>query len=272
MRDNTAAIIAHKGFSLFETINPFSKKPEKWAKLFFPSIGETHAFAKKHARSDNENIWLHSPSWCGLATQEIPDFDNTGIATYIRDLVISSEGKMPHKLSKLANPHMAITGGYWDTPSVIAGLPLAARTRKRAKLPPRSIRLAFFMSAGIDSERMSALTAKITRAIWEYTIAGGAVDLHVAYIGLARRTSTGACGIAIETRVNVSDVASIALAISPAMYRTICGPLQTAFSESARDGIPPPQFSPLKGYLWIGGTLEAAIKAAEQTIKDLQIA
>lgn len=268
MRANTAAIHAHPSFTLFPAANNMGQ----WAKITFPSIPATHAFAKAHARTPNEQWNARDSNWLGLATQSREDFDRTGIATYIRDLVISSEGKMPHKLSRLANPHAAVTGGYWDTPSVLAGLPLSARTRKRAKLPPKNIKLAFFVSAGISAERMSALTAKITRAIWEYTIAGGAVDLRVAYCGCAEQSSLGAKGICIETHVNSSDVAAIALSISPAMYRTICGPLQTAFSESTSDGIYPPGNCPLPGYLWIGGSMEAAIKAAEQTIKELQIA
>ena len=265
MRDNTAAILAHPGFSLF------THKSEKWAKLAFPSIRACHEFAKKHARKPDVTGWFHSESWCGLETQSFADFDQTGIATYIRDLVSSTESKMPHRLTRLAEPRAAITGGYWDTPAVLAGIPLAARQRVRAKLPPKSVRLAFFMSAGLNSTEMSKLTAKITRAIWEYTLAGGAVDLKVAYIGLSRATSTGAKGIAIETAVNVSDIAAVALSLSPAMYRTICGPLQTAFSEYDQDPISPPQYCPLPGYLWIGGTLEAAIKAANETIKALQI-
>jgi hypothetical protein len=269
-RANTLAIIAAPEFSTFISSAP-QTKGEKWAKLFFPSLQRTHTFAKTHARIPNEQDWLHSPRWLGLRNQPIADFEETGIAIYIRDLVISTEATLPHHYTRLAQPRAAITGGFWDTPSVLANIPLAARTRIRAKLAPKQIRLAFFMSSGLNAERMSALTAKITHSIWEYIESGGAVDLQVAYVGRVKRAHLGCKGLIIETRVNTSDVASLALSLSPVMYRAICGPLQTAFSDSPQDAIPSPAHCPLPNYLWIGGSMEAAIKAAETTIKALAI-
>lgn len=240
----------------------------KWASVEFNSISEMHNFAKKYARTQNENMWL-SASWAGLETQTIEDFDKTGIAQESLRLTKAAQTKLPAKLSRLAEPHMAVTGGYWDTPSVLANLPLAARKRARTKLAPIDLRIAYVMSAGISAASMAPACAKITKAIWNYIQAGGAVTLRIADLGTMQDSQIE--GLAIITKVNCSDVAGLSLALSPVMSRLIGGPLQNAFSDRAGDMIGVCNACPLPGYLFIGGAMEAVHKAAETVIKQLQI-
>jgi|SRR6478736_1048448 len=267
MRANTQAINALPEYSTVETPQGV------YGKLSFSSTLHAHRIALEHARDTNSDIWHSGSIWEGLDKQKREDFDKTHIADYPLSLVKSESAKLPHKATRLSNPRAAVTGAVWNIPAVLANIPLSARTRQRAKLPPKAFKLGFFMSAGIDAETMGKLTARIARAIWDYTMAGGSASLTIAMCGNYRFvTSTGTKGLIVETKVNCSDIAGISLALSPAFFRTICGPLMTACSDARGDGIPCPQHSPLPAdYLWLGGIMDRAIEAAEQIIKELSI-
>lgn len=265
MRENTAAIIASPEFSLFPGADG-----QQWAKLRFSSSSHALQYSLKHGHTPNEG-WGDNSRWIGLETQSARDFWNTGIAQHSKTLVMQESGKLSDKPSRPGEFRPAITGGFWDTPSVIAGLPLAARTRVRTKLPPKQIKIALFMSAGVSAADMAKITAKIAHALWAYTIAGGSVTLDMTFCGLIRRSSTGAVGVAVETRINASDVASISAVLSPVWFRAVTGRLMTAVSDYPSDSIPPPQKNPIPGALWIGGSFEAALRAGDAVLKELAL-
>lgn len=271
MRQNTIDLRALPQFSTYDN------KGEKWGKLSFPSVRACHDASRTHARTSNESIWHGAGAeWLGLAKQSIPDFDKTGIATEPLRQLQDAQTKLPKQHTRLAQPHAAVTGGYWDTPSVLAGLPLSARTRKRAKLPPKDVKIAFFVSGGISAEAMAAITAKIAHAIWDYTLEGGAVNFSVAYCGQTHRSYSSHpteeySGFCVEFKVNCSDTATMALGLSPTMCRAVGYPLICALTEADRNGIPSPKGCPLPGYLWIGGVLRDALKAGDTVIQSLQI-
>lgn len=265
MRDNTAAIHAAPEFSVIDN------GKEKWGLLKFMNPGACHRFYKAHARTQNETVWTDSrASWIGLNEQSKESFHQSGVSDHCKTLVMAASGKLSDKPSRPGEFRPAVTGGFWDAPSVIAGLPLAARNRIRAKLPPKTIRVCLSMSAGVNAEDMAKITAKIAHAIWQYTIAGGAVTLDIAFAGKACASSK-ATGLIVQTRVNASDVAGLATVFSPVWFRAVAGPLMTAFSEEARDSIPIPRTCPLPGAIWIGGVLSDALKAGEQVLRELQL-
>src|SRR3954470_13259847 len=121
MRANTSAIQDLPGFSIIE-----HPKMGKWARVQFSSVRASHDASREFARTKNERAWSSAGSdWQGLGEQSLADFDRSGIAQKPLALVQSASAKMPKKATRMANPHAAMTGGYWDTPSVLAGLPLA---------------------------------------------------------------------------------------------------------------------------------------------------
>ena len=266
MRDNTSAIISSPEFSLFQSIDG-----QRWGKLRFESTGHCMAFSAQHARTSNEHSWGKNSDWVGLETQSVDSFWNSGIAEHSKNLVMQESGKLKDKPSRPGEFRATITGGFWDTPSVIAGLPLAARSRVRTKLPPKSLRIAIFMSAGVDAASMAKVTAKIAHALWQYTLAGGAVTLDVAYVGMLRASSTGAKALAVETRVNASDVASLSAALSPVWFRCVAGRLITATSDSPDDSIWPARKCPFPNTLWIGGSMGDALRAGDAVLKELAL-
>ena len=280
MRANTSALHAFPGLSIIEAtqegnnryFNSFSKGA-KWAKFVFPSVRACHEFARKHARTDNERWGLQSgnASWNGLGEQSIADFDATGVATHPRDLLLAASAKLPERRTRLAEPRAAVTGGFWDTPSVLANLPLSARTRHRTKLTPKTIRIAMSFSASVNPEHMAVQVARIAHAVRAYTLAGGAVDIRVAYMGGARQSSLGCVGSVWESHVNASDLAELSLGLSVAMFRAVCGPLMTAFSESSSDGISVPSICPIAGYASIAGPSGDSLRAIDAIIKSLEL-
>lgn len=260
-----SAVRNHPGYSEFQSPN-YPGKP--WGRILFPSTQAAIEFCLTHCNTRNEP-WGTDSAWIGLQKQTLADFHKTHIAEYALSLMQKALAGMPQIPQKAGRVSPTVTGASWDIPAVLAGLPLAARSRTRTRLPPKEIRLSFFMSAGVNSESMAPLTAKIAKAIWDYTVAGGAVSLHVAYCGLVR--SSPEQGLAVETRVNTSDSASLAAALSPVFFRGVTGRIMSGFSHYSSDSIPCPYKPPLPGYLWIGGPLEEAVKAAKAVIEELSI-
>jgi hypothetical protein len=248
----------------------YSHIPGQFARVLFPSTQSTIEFCLQYCNTDNERTWGTDSYWIGLNKQTLKSFHHSHIAEHSLSLMQKEQGKLPATLTKPGQVRASVTGGSWDIPAVLAGLPLSARQRQRTRLPPKEIRLAFFMSGGIDAESMAPLTAKIAHAIWQYTVAGGAVSLHIAFCGICRRTPEN--GLCVETRVNTADSASLAAALSPVFFRAVSGRIITAFSLTPDESIPPPQSNPLPGYLWIGGSMSAALDAAQKTIAELSIA
>lgn len=249
MRSNTSAILADPHFTLVDT-------PQgKWGKLTTSTPREMLTLCKQHARTPNEISWVRNSPWAGLGSQTSESLDATGIPEHSRDMLQKATAQLVRKPSKAGRVTPSIVGGSWSVPAVLANLPLAARSRARTKLPPLNIRLVCTYSASVDEARLSAIFAKLARAIWDYTLAGGAVDLRVYGIGFTRRTTTGAKGLICETRVPASDMSQLALALSPMFLRAVTGPLMTAFSDSPDDSImvPQPSDNPIPGSIYIGG-------------------
>jgi hypothetical protein len=267
MRANTRAIHALPEFSL--TQSPDGKT---WGRIRAP-IARIVQLCKDHACTRNEEGWTSSGSrWLGLRDQRREDFHATGVATYPLELVKATMATLPQKRSRFAEPRAAVTGAYWDVPSVLANLPLAARTRVRNKLPPKHYKIALSMSCNVDAEDMAKRVARLVSALWDYTKAGGVCTIDMAYLGRVRASSLAADGLIVQFTLNASDLSAAAVAISPAFFRAVAGPLMTAFSEHDGDSIPIPEKSPFDpSWLYIGGVGSASLDAFDKIAKELAL-
>lgn len=250
MRSNTQTLISDPRFSLVDT------PTGKWAKLSTINPREMLEFSRTLGRTTNERAWQSSGSkWQGLGLQSLASLDSTGIPEHARDAMNKAIAVLNRKPSRPGRIAPTMVGGTWSVPAVLANLPLAARSRLRTRLPPLRIHLVLAWSASVDEAALTPIFAKLARSIWDYTLSGGAVDLRVSCLGFARATSTKAKGLIAESRVPCSDISQLALALSPAFFRAVTGPLMTAFSDSSSDSImvPQPSDNPIPDSIYIGG-------------------
>lgn len=252
--------------------NPIEFAGRKYYLMHFPSVRAAHIAAKEYIRHDACS-WTSSPKWVGLPTQTIENWDSTGNCPEITNGVKAAIANLPEIRNRPGHIRPSVAGGYFCTPDVIAGIPTSARIRIRSKLQPINLRLAFSLGAGVDSEDMAPLSAKISRAIWNYTQAGGVVTLRVYKISTFSGISPdGYYGAVIETNVDCTDIAAVALALSPAFSRGITAPLSAALSPVKSDGLPVTQDRILgSGVYYITGPHGEAIRALENALAAMSI-
>lgn len=267
MRDNTRAILALPEFSSIE-----SPTGEKWG-LISATPARLLEIRKLHANTPNEQeVWGTDSEWLGLGTQPLHDALATGIAQYPLRLTRETIAAIPQKRSRFAEPRAAISGGFWDVPSVLANLPQSARTRVRNKLPPKHFKLILRFSAMVDPATMSKKLATLISAMWAYTQAGGVCRIDIAYGSRIRASEAGYAGLVCRFTLNASDLSACATAVSVAFFRAFRGPIATAFSDAPYDGLPPLTASPLPGYLFIGGeSASHAYAAFDKIAKELEL-
>jgi len=256
MRANTAAILADSRCAIGEFTTKARPTPHKWAHIRTQTPREMLALTAQHARSDNERAWPRGGTdWQGLGSQTPESLDASGIAEHARDALKNATAVLSRTPSRPGKVQPAIVGGSWSVPAVLANLPLAARARVRNRLPPVSLKLVLTWSASVDQNALTQTFAKLSHAIWAYTLAGGAVDLRVYALGFLHRSSVGAVGLIAESRVPATDISQLALGLSAPYFRAITGPLCTALSDEAQDSIMVPKESdnPIPGSIYIGG-------------------
>lgn len=270
MRENTQALRADSAFSVITGTDGL-----KWGKLVCSSPRDAHNFARKYARTPNESQWTTYPRWIGLDTQAFPDFEETGIAHYPRSQVEASKADLPASSFRPSQSRAAVTGALWDVPAVLANIPLAARTRVRTKIAPVNLKISFAYSGMIDEKEITPRIAKLARAIWGYTMKGGAVTLTVYNTCLfsgnyGKLFPSDIKGLIVETKVNAADVAALALATSPAFFRSIAAPLQSACSLQNGDMLYPHE-TPLPGVIQASGISQRIHEALDKAIEALRI-
>lgn len=229
MRDNTRAILASPEYSLMH-----NTQGKAYHLLKYPSVSAAHSATKLYARTANEKHGTDA-EFIGLGSQTCANLDATGKANKaLADLNAAlARLDVPHsRPGAIAN---TVTGGFWDVPSVLAGLPLAARSRIRTKLVPINLRLWIGYKADTDAEEISSVTAKLAKALRDYTLAGGVATLTV--INASHVEGALAQVACVETRVNVSDTNALAFALSPTFVRGISIPLRQALSTESHDGL-----------------------------------
>lgn len=269
MRQNTRDLIALPNYSQFA-----ETEKRQWSMLRFNSTKDLIEASAKYARTNNEILLsgVSDPHFAGIYPQTIPDLAETHIAKTALQKLETALAAFPDRKTRPGDFRAAITGGFWDTPSVIAGLPLAARTRVRTKLPPRDLRISFSLSAMIDADDVYKVSARMVKAIHNYILAGGIVNLTVFNTAeFDSGPSNGTIGAVIATKINTADLASLALSISPTMHRHIAGPLITALASGFKDVRMPPDKPPVPNTIYLGGSGAQWHKAAQRVLADLAI-
>ena len=276
MRDNTRQLRADPRFS----VQDYGPKGQ-WGLMRFSSPRDMLAASVAYARTPNERWGTGEDSdgyyrrWKGLGEQDWRSLDSSGIAEHPLKLTREARARLPAPKARPGSVRPTVCGGYWSTPDVLSGRPLAARARVRDRLAPLTIRLVCSWSASVDSETLAPVFAKLGRALNDYTLAGGAVTLTIFLIGEARRTTNGTRGLICECRVPANDLAQLSLGGSVTALRHLAGPLMTAYSEAASDSIPVPteQENPIPNSLYLGGRTSTGDIAAqiEKVIKSLNL-
>ena len=264
MRANTSALLALPEHSIMTNPNG-----DKYHLLKFHSILSAHAAVISHARTENEDS-CKCPSFIGLNGQTLSDLDTTSRSIYAQQCLESAIAAMTTPAKKPGEIRNTVTGGFWDIPSVIAGLPLAARSRVRTKLPPVNLRLWIAYSGYTDEKEIAPLTAKIARALWDYIKAGGIANLSVI-TGCRIRNDTTKTAI-IETRVNTSDISALAFALSPVYMRAISCALLCAMSDKPQDSLPMIKEDFLPGLIPLSNFSGSLSAGADKALAALKIA
>jgi hypothetical protein len=267
MRDNTIALRALPYYR-----EEPGTKGKAWGVFTAPSVSAFLQYVREYGQTPNENGWSDSSDWIGLGEQSRQDFMETGIAKKPLNDVKSAAAKLPHRHTALSKPLPAITGAIWDVPAVLANVPLAARSRLRQRLAPINIRLACFWSGGISSEALAPVTAKLTKAINDYTMAGGIVTLTVGFISSYTDSEKRLKQCFAGCKVNAADLSNIATIISPVGFRALGGRMLSALCETR--GNPTRGFDTdegLQNTLFLNGRLEDVFKSADVLIQRLEL-
>ena len=243
-------------------------KGAKYHSLRYPSIISAHAAVIANARTENEDSWKR-PSFIGLNGQTLADLDKTGRSIYAQQCLESSLARMTTPAKKPGEVRNTVTGGFWDIPSVIAGLPLAARSRVRTKLPPINLKLWVAYSGYTNEKDIAPLTAKIAKALWDYIKAGGIANLSII-TGCRIRNDKAEIAV-IETRVNTSDISALAFALSPVYMRTISAALLCALSDKPEDSLPMIKEDFLPGLIPLSNFSGSLSEGADKALAALKI-
>ena len=269
MRENTAALKALPWFSI---VNGTGPKRDPWASLIFPSVSLFQSAVKQYACTDNENSWGEDSLWIGLGKQSMKDFRDSGIAKECVEQTKKAMSALPENKKAYSHAKPAVAGSYWDTPSVLANLPLAARTRQRQKLKPLKITLAVFFSAGISAESIAPLTARLAHAIYNYTEKGGSVDLTIGFISDMRDSEKRYNQGFVGAKVNAADLSNLVTMLSPVGFRGLGGRMLTALCDSRKNSTRGfATTGDFPGALLLSGRLSEIFDNAEQVFKQLEI-
>ena len=179
-----------------------------------------------------------SGQWSGIR-ESLPGWLESGVFAQAFETFQSAESRMEASRFIMAPPIAAVTGGAWVVPLVLTGVPMSARIRPRAKLPPVNLSLTVCVSAYVKHADISRSTAKIARAAWDYTQAGGAVRLVVNYTyGFTTPAPGGVQGLVCTVEIPLTNQAAFASACSAQQFRGAAICLAQSLSGLREDSLP----------------------------------
>jgi hypothetical protein len=230
MRANTLAIRQAPEYSCHEGTQTVT----------FRSPSHALAFMREHASTYNERRddidEKSSLSWYGLgAQQSLREFYDTGRHNLMADLALKTAATMPAARKVAGRARPAVTGGAWNVPAVIIGLPVAARIRPRTRLAPIHLHFITFMGSVSDAMSIIPAAVKLARAMNAYALAGGQVLAKVTAIAL--HDADGIARSASTVHFSATDLASTVLALSPAFHRGVQIPMRQAMSVRNHDSL-----------------------------------
>jgi hypothetical protein len=209
----------------------------------FPSPGAFLAWvsANEKLKKTLERRGDKDKEWCGLGEQTIGEIISKGYADKpLADMRKANANLNPGTLALGGRLIPSVAGGVWNVPEYLSGNPLCARVKPREKLPAKTIRVGFRAVSTVAPEKISTFSAMLTRAIWSYTLKGGAVSLRVSYnMHYRQQSPDGADGCIIELTIPLSSESSFAFGFSTAIYRGfMLGIASRAMSPVWGDSIP----------------------------------
>lgn len=200
--------------------------------------------------------------WCGLGSQQVSQFLESGFSTHAMTLFSQAVAKLEaeRKLGRGTAP--AVNGGAWVMPLVLQGNPLAARRVTREKLAPKIVRARIGTNGSVNASVLTEPAARIARALWDYQMQGGIVNLSLwqasQYQGEA---TTGAYGIRVDCQIPIVSDASFSTALSVALYRVCYLAIGNSIGRSVYSlGVPSPP-----DVIWLDGNKgqqDAALRKA----------
>ena len=200
-----------------------------------------------------ENHWVsNGPQWTGLGSQSFSDFCTQGYSTEaLRSFnLASAKLRAEHRIGGGIRP--AVAGGAWVMPLVINSNPMPARQKIRAKLAPINLKLEITFHGGTDAQNIAKIGAALSRALWDYQMAGGAVSLTLAvWCGYDQRSEHKSRSAFVECRIPLVSESAIATVFSPVFYRACLFPLCDVLSTSGHDAMrvegTPPGYTSIRG-------------------------
>lgn len=201
--------------------------------------------------------------WCGFShKQGFRDFLATTRSIQAQEAFHAALAKLD-VAGKASTPEYRVSGGVWSVPRYLSGHPQSAIYRPKTAKPAKTFDLAASFMAMTSAEDIAKPLARIARAAWDYQKAGGSVSLVCHFGSLFSRPCEGKIGFVASVRVPLSDIASIATALSVQTHRAIFLRLASGLSGLRRDSLPL-AYIKRPGILPITGTYadDATLKAA----------
>lgn len=177
---------------------------------------------------------IQNRDWNGLGDQSRADLIATARGENALKAFNAAQVKLEADTLRIGGRAIpAITGGAWVIPQFLASNPMCARAKPRARLPHKDFKFTLQCSAFVNESELGSIGAAIARSLWDYTLNGGTATLTMGYIyGFTNDSPTGETAVYFEVNIPLASSNSVALALSPAFYRSV---LMTAVF----DGISP---------------------------------
>jgi hypothetical protein len=162
-------------------------------------------------------------SWNGLGGQSRADLIATSRGENALKAFNAASAKLQADSLRIGGRAIpSLAGGAWVIPQYLASNPMCARSKPRTKLPHKDFRFTLQCSAYVNEAELGSIGATIARSLWDYTLAGGTATLTMFYVyGFSANSPAGAEACCFEVAIPLASSNALALALSPAFYRSI---------------------------------------------------
>jgi len=183
--------------------------------------------AGSNLRGIIQNAW--AGPWTGLVRQPLADFLDSGRSSEAHEAFNKALAKLDVK-GKASIPEYRVSGGVWSVPRYLSGHPQAAIYRPKTAKPAMTLEVCTSYPASANAEYISQVTSRIARAAWDYQKVGGSVSLTLHQLSKFAESQDGAQGLLLSIKIPLSDIASLATALSIQIDRNMYSTLAAALS------------------------------------------
>lgn len=178
----------------------------------------------------------HREEWAGIRGQTPQEFASQGYSTRSLSLFREAQAKLVSTPILGSTLHPAVAGGAWIIPLVLQSHPMPARMKKREKLPPLNLTIRLDPIAYNDEAILAQNLAQITRALWDYQLAGGVVSLTTfTTYNYSRESDRGTKGFLFRCNVPITSESSLSLGCSVPFVRVMSFALGGELSPKGHD-------------------------------------